>query len=362
MKITVLGGGTAGWLAAFMISKVQPSHQITVIESSEIGIIGAGEASTGTLTDIIKSSRFDYGCDETEFFKETNATPKMAINHVNWRKLNHEYIAPIDGTSELGYGTFPSFMHVIANDIPMHMASKNGYLTSKSLSPFHFDGEVLMAGNNYGYNFDGHSVGQYFKRRCQSVKVIDGKISDAIIDESGNVKSVILTSGQQVESDFFIDATGFGRVLPKKLGVKWESYAKHLPVNTAMPFILQHKEGFRIDPIIVAYAQKSGWMWMTPTQDRMGCGYVFDSSYTSKEEAQKEIETLLGHEITPIKFIDFDAGRLSEVWKKNCLFIGLSSAFLEPLEATSIHGTIIQLHYFIFNYLKTDIESTCNWA
>lgn len=362
VKITILGGGTAGWLAAFMISKVHPEHQITVIESSEIGIIGAGEASTGTLTDIIKGSRFDYGCDETEFFKETNATPKMAINHVNWRKLNHEYIAPIDGTSELGYGTFPSFMHVIANDIPMHMASKNGYLTSKSLSPFHFDGEVLMAGNNYGYNFDGHSVGQYFKRRCQSVKVIDGKISDAIIDESGNVKSVILTSGQQVESDFFIDATGFGRVLPKKLGVKWESYAKHLPINTAMPFILQHKEGFRIDPIIVAYAQKSGWMWMTPTQDRMGCGYVFDSSYTSKEEAQKEIETLLGHEITPIKFIDFDAGRLSEVWKKNCLFIGLSSAFLEPLEATSIHGTIIQLHYFIFNYLKTDIESTCNWA
>ena len=362
MKITILGGGTAGWLAAFMVSKVHPEHQITLIESSEIGIIGAGEASTGTLTDIIKNYRFDFGCDELEFFKETSSTPKMSIHHVNWKKLNHEYAAPLDGVGELQFGTLPSFMHAIANDIPVHTATRNGYLTSKSLSPFHFDGETLKAGDHYGYNFDGHSVGQYFKRRCQSVKVIDGKIVDAVLNVLGDVESVILESGQRVLSDFFIDATGFNRILSKKMGVRWESYAKHLPINTAMPFILQHKEGFRIDPMTVAYAQKFGWMWMIPTQDRMGCGYVFDSSYTSKEDAQKEIETLLGHEIKPIKFIDFEAGRLSEVWKRNCLFIGLSSAFLEPLESTSIHGTIVQLHYFVFNYLKQDINSTCNYA
>lgn len=362
MKITVLGGGTAGWLAAFMVSKVHPNHQIIVIESSEIGIIGAGEASTGTLTDIIKGSLFDYGCDEIEFFKETNATPKMAIQHVNWRKLGHEYIAPIDCTSELGYGTFPSFMHAIANDIPTHMASKNGYLTSKYLSPFHFDGEVLKAGNHYGLHFDGHLVGRYFKKRCNSVRAIEGKIVDCSITHFGDVKSVTLNSGQVVESDFFIDATGFNRILSKKMGIEWESYSKYLSVNTAMPFILEHKEGFRIDPVTVSYAQKSGWMWMIPTQERMGCGYVFDSHYTDRDGAQKEIEALLQHEIQPIKFIDFNAGRLKQVWKNNCLFIGLSGAFLEPLEATSIHGTITQLHYFVFNYLKPDIKTTCNWA
>lgn len=362
MKIAILGGGTAGWLAAFMITKVHPSHEITMIESSEIGIIGAGEASTGSLTDIIKNTHYDYGCNEIEFFKETSSTPKMSIHHVDWKRLNHDYIAPIDGTSELQYGTYPSFMHTIANDLPMHMASKNGYLTSKSLSPFHFNGDALVVGNHYGLNFDGHSVGQYFKKRCKSAKVIDGKIIDATIAESGNIESVTLSSGQIVKADFFIDATGFNRILSKKMDVKWESYAKYLPVNTAMPFILEHKEGFRIDPVTIAYAQKFGWMWMTATQDRMGCGYVFDSSYTTKENAQKEIETLLKHEIKPIKFINFETGRLTEVWKKNCLFIGLSAAFLEPLEATSIHGTIMQLKYFIFNYLKSDIEATCNWA
>lgn len=362
MKITVLGGGTAGWLAAFMVSKVHPGHDVALIESKAVGIIGAGESSTGFLTSILKNSDFNYGCNESEFFKETDATPKLSIHYVNWRQLNHEYIAPIDGTTPLEYGTYRPLMHVIANDIPIHMASRNGYLTNKSLSPFYIKNQDIVSDSHYGLHFDGHLVGQYFKKRCNSVKTIEGKIVDCSITESGDVESVTLDSGQVVESDFFIDATGFSRILPKKMGIEWESYSKYLPVNTAMPFLLEHKEGFRIDPVTVAYAQKSGWMWMVPTQERMGCGYVFDSHYTDREGAQKEIETLLGQEIKPIKFIDFDTGKLKEVWKNNCLFIGLSSSFLEPLEATSIHGTLIQLQYFILNYLKSDIESTCNWA
>ena len=361
MKIVILGGGTAGWLAALMVSKIQPQHSVTVIESSEIGIVGAGEGSTGTLSDIIRNTYWDFGCDEAEFFRETNATPKLGIHHIDWDVKGTSYLAPIDGSEKGIFGTYPSLMHAISNDHPFHTATKNGYLMDKSLSPFYFnDKEEIVSDGMYAAHFDAHLVGKYFKKKCTTVDNIDAKVVDAIVDEQGFVKSVLLNSGESVEADFFIDASGFSRVLHKKLNVDWVSYAKYLPVNTAMPFILPYEENHVINPVTTAFAQKNGWVWMIPTQERMGCGYVFDSRYTSNEDAQKEVEEVFGREIEPIRFLNFDTGRSSELWKNNCLFIGLSAAFAEPLEATSIHSTIVQMHYFIFNNLKDDVISTCN--
>jgi tryptophan halogenase len=361
LKIVILGGGTAGWLAALMISKIQPQHSVTVVESSEIGIVGAGEGSTGVLLDIIRGTYWDLGCDEAEFFRETKATPKLGIHHINWKTLGHSYLAPLDGYQKGVFGTYPGLMHSLANGHPFHTSTRGGYLLDKSLSPFYMDenGEIKSEGS-YAAHFDAHLVGKYFKKKCTSVSTIDAKIVDATVDETGFVKSVKLDSGQVVEADFFIDATGFNRVLHKKLGVSWTSYSEYLPVNTAMPFLLPYEENHVIHPVTTAFAQKNGWVWMIPTQDRMGCGYVFDSRYTSNEDAQKEIEEVFGREIEPIRFLNFDTGRSAELWKNNCLFIGLSAAFAEPLEATSIHSTIMQLHYFIFNNLKNDVSSTCN--
>jgi len=130
------------------------------------------------------------------------------------------------------------------------------------------------------------------------------------------------------------------------------SYSKTLPVNTAIPFILNHKE--KIPNYTLAHALSSGWMWQIPTQDRMGCGYVFCDKFISVEDAQKEVETVLGESIEPIKVIKFDAGRLEKFWYKNVLSVGLSSAFAEPLEATSIHTTICQLFVFLQRYWRYD--------
>lgn len=361
MKIVILGGGTAGWLAALMVNKMQPQHSITVIESSEIGIVGAGEGSTGTLSDIIRNTYWDFGCDEAEFFRETNATPKLGIHHIDWKVKGHSYLAPIDGAEKGVFGTYPSLMHALSNDHPFHTTTKNGYLLDKNLSPFYFNnnGEIVSDGL-YAAHFDAHLVGKYFKKKCYNVQAIDAKVVDALVDTNGFVKNVALDSGQIVEADFFIDASGFSRVLHKKLNVGWISYSKYLPVNTAMPFILPYEENHIIMPVTTAFAQKNGWVWMIPTQERMGCGYVFDSRYTSNEDAQKEIENVFGREITPIRFLNFDTGRSEELWKNNCLFIGLSAAFAEPLEATSIHSTIVQMHYFILNNLKNDVATTCN--
>jgi tryptophan halogenase len=361
MNIVIVGGGTAGWLAALMISKTQPNHQITLIESSAIGIVGAGEGSTGTLTGVIQGLLWDYGLSEREFLNKTNATIKLGIKHKDWKVIGHEYIAPIDGPSEGMFGSSKHLLHALANNLPFHTASANGKLIEESLSPFYVFEDGLANNSTHSHHFDAFLVGKYFKEKAgMSVKSVDAKIVDAVVDEQGFISSVVLDDGSSIDGDFFIDASGFGRVLPKKLGIDWVSYKKYLPVNTAMPFILPYKEGQKIEPLTTAWAQKNGWMWMIPTQDRIGCGYVFDSTYTSNESAQKEIESALGQEIEPIRFLNFDAGRSEKFWVNNCLVIGLSAAFLEPLEATSIHSTILQLNSFIFNYLRDTSKETCN--
>lgn len=363
MNIVIIGGGTAGWLAAFMISKTQPNHAITVIESSTIGIIGAGEGSTGSLTNIVKNQDWDFGLDEEEFLRKTKATVKLGILHKDWKELNHEYIAPIDGPASTPFNMFGSpvsLFHLIANDKPFHMGSFNGYSIEKNSSSFYLNGSKLDNLGNHAYHFDGHLVGKFFKEKSPSVRSVDAVVKQVNLNDLGEVLSVTLDDGSLIFGDFFIDASGFARVLSKALGIDWVSYKKYLPVDTALPFIVPIKEKEEIRPITTAWAQRSGWMWRIPLQERYGCGYVFSSQYADTDSAQKEIEEVLGHEISPIKTIRFEAGRLENMWTKNCLFIGLSSAFLEPLEATSIHSTIVQLFSFVFNHLRDTKEETCN--
>jgi hypothetical protein len=359
MKIVIVGGGTAGWLAALMISRVQPNHKVTVIESSKIGIVGAGEGSTGYLTDIVQGNSWDYGCDEGDFFKETGATVKLGIRHRDWKEVGHEYNAPIDSAPRNAEGTDYMLMHAIINDIPFHLASENGYYIENSLSSFSSLEESVGNTRGHAYHFDAHLVGKYFKKVCgESVKNIDSEVVDVSVLPNGNIESVILSNGEVVHSDIFIDASGFSRILAKSIDIPWKSYSDNLPLNTAMPFFIEHGE--KVDPVTTAWAQKSGWMWMIPTQERYGCGYVFDDRFTSHEDAQKEIEVALGREINPIRFLKFDAGRSEVLWKNNCILIGLAAAFAEPLEATSIHATILQLKSFIFEYLRDTAEETCN--
>jgi tryptophan halogenase len=209
---------------------------------------------------------------------------------------------------------------------------------------------------NYGHalHFDAHKVGKYFKKivlKNTKIKHIDSEVLDITLNETGFLSSLKLKNQEIINGDFFIDASGFSRVLMKKLETPWVSYNKNLPVNSAMPFILNYKEREMPDPYTTAWAQSSGWMWQIPVLERKGCGYVFDDNFITPEQAQAEIETTLGRSIDPIRVLKFDTGRLENTWVKNCLAIGLSAAFAEPLEATSIHSTIVQLTKFVFEYL-----------
>ena len=349
MKIVVAGGGTAGWLAAFLIIKTQPIvHQVTLIESSKIGIIGAGEGSTGLLTNIIQNIVRDYGINEQEFVEECDVTAKHGIEFREWTGLGDSYFAPIDGSPSGNNHLDYLFLQGIAS-LPKdswHLSTELGILADMNKDTLH------LGDGPHAYHFDAHKVGKFFKKQCgNAVTSIDAEILDVDLDGNGSIDTLILDNDTKVSGDFFIDATGFSRVLMNKLGNTWVSYKNNLPVDRAMPFLLDYEEEM-IRPMTTAWAQKNGWMWQIPTLTRKGCGYVYSSEFVSDDQAILDIQERLGKEIDPIRVIKFDSGRLENLWVKNCLAIGLAGSFAEPLEATSIHTTIVQLQDFVNSFLS----------
>tara|TARA_B110000503_G_C7169319_1_gene423530 strand:+ start:4346 stop:5791 length:1446 start_codon:yes stop_codon:yes gene_type:complete len=352
MKIIVVGGGTAGWIAAYFMCKDQPGkHNITVIESSKIGIIGAGEGSTGTMLELINGSYFPCDVNLQQFLDETGGTHKFGIYHQNWTGDGSGYFAPIDSSPSWYRFDDYLFKHALAKygKSGMHLASPLG------INFFQKKWNVPSA-----VHFDGHKVGQFFKKICEQdgVQVIDAVVDSIELNDEKEINKLILDNGQEIDGDFFIDCTGFARILMKEVGVDWISYKEHLPVDTAMPFLVDYDEGEVPVPMTTATALNSGWMWQIPLKDRKGCGYVFDSSFITREQAQQEVEEYLGKKITPIKFINFESGKSSEFWSKNVLSLGLASAFVEPLEATSIHATIIQMLIFSKEFLFKEKSDT----
>jgi tryptophan halogenase len=359
MNIVVCGGGTAGWLGAYIISRAQPGlHKITVVESSSIDIIGAGEGSTGILFDVVSGNVFgDPVSFDTinTFMEKTDATRKIGIRHINWNKEKGSYFAPIDGSAESAKYPDINLNHVlstIGNDkayLASHMGQcfENGYFPS----------------GGHAFHFDGRKIGPYFRElleRNPNVSFIDANIEDVVVSSAGNIEKIVLDKGREVSGDFFIDCTGFAKVLSSKLGVGWKSYKENLPVDRAIPFILDYKfDGTEeIEPLTRAQALSSGWMWNIPLKTRMGCGYVYSSEFLSDEQAVEEVSRVVGKQVEPLKYIKFDSGRVEQTWKNNCLSLGLAAGFSEPLEATSIQLTIYQSLVFCYEVLEKTIEKT----
>ena len=358
MKIVIVGGGTAGWLAALMISKIRPEHTVTCIESSKIGIIGAGEGSTGSLTNIVQNEMFDFGCNEQDFIKECDATIKLGIKHIGWNEDPSKfYIGPIDGTPTSDDRCDIVFQHALGyrEQDYLHLATELGYKIHHNKNSF------VQVNGNHAYHFDAHKVGQYFKKISDTVTHIDSEVEQVQLNsESGYVDGVKLSNGDTVKGDMFIDASGFNQVLMKAVGGKWKSYRDNLPVNGALPFLLPYEDDEVIQPVTNAWAQNNGWCWQIPTKNRRGCGYVFCDSFVTPDEAHAELEQTIGRKVEPIRHIKFDSGRQETLWIKNVLSIGLCAAFAEPLEATSIHTTIMQLKHFVYACLGQTQQETCN--
>lgn len=365
MRIVIVGGGSAGWLASLLFSKVKPEHSVTCIESSKIGIIGAGEGSTGMLADIIQNIIWDFGCVEQDFIKECDATIKYGIKHIGWSSDKDKfYYGPIDGTftSMSNDGTLDTIFQFALGHLDqqdLHIATEMGYKIQ------HQKNNLEDIRGNHAYHFDAHKLGKYLKKVCgDGVVHIDNEVEKVNLHrETGFITSVSLSNSQEIHGDLFIDASGFAQVLMKRMGSKWKSYKDHLPVNNALPFLLPYAEDEVIEPVTISWAQNNGWCWQIPTIHRKGCGYVFSDEFVTVDQAHAELEQTIGCKVEPIKHIKFESGRQEKLWIKNCVSIGLCAAFSEPLEATSLHTTIVQLREFISNCLNDPndtIENICN--
>lgn len=380
-NLVIVGGGTAGWLTALYAKKIFPEENIILIESEKIGILGAGEASTPHIIDILDFLEIPT----SEIVKNTGATIKSTAKFTNWSNIENDYFYHpfayfVNDASEFN-GYFETFV-INTNLYHLFAYSKNksmsdycliNKLCDNNLVPFIKNEKENVRNNIFKYdqigdwslNFDASMLAKYLRSIAESrgVKRIEGTVQDASLSDNGNIEKIILSDDQVVEADFVFDCTGFARFfIGKKYGSKWISYKEYLPTNKALPFFLDLENDKQIPPYIEATAMDYGWMWKTPLQHRYGCGYVFDDSHISIDQAKVEVENRLGFEVDVPKIFSFEPGCYEEIWINNCVAIGLAAGFLEPLEATSLYQTIKTLKYFFANKnnILTNNESIKN--
>ena len=358
----VVGGGTAGWIAAFIIQdsikRLKLDAKISVVESSKIATVGVGEATTAAFHVFLKH----FGIDIFEFFRKTEATYKLGIRHQDWRRKGFTYYGPIDDPHQVIQrppGAPSDYLNVYAVGAGRKVQDMHlfGPLLERKKAPWttRADGSLLPLGPFLpAYHFDQSLVGKFLKSKSEGVEIVDNVLAGVERDgESGDITTLIFEDGQRRAGDFFIDATGFRkRLIVKELNAPWISYQHELPVNRALPFWLDIKPGEEIANYTLAWAQEAGWMWQIPTQTRYGCGYVYCDEFQTPDEAHAAVERVLGRKIEVRDDIRFSIGRLEQAWIGNVVAVGLSSSFLEPLESTSIHGTIVQMMMFAGQYLR----------
>jgi len=360
MKIIIAGGGTAGWLAALFVSSIKnlDPKNITIIDSEKSQPIGVGESTTHLFTNVIKNQFGNFGCDMNKFISTTGATFKYSIKHKDFASKKGYYHGPIDGgvfTSFANNDLFEYFLR-LENGESLKSISLFGHLLEKNLSPYDKNGSYF--GFNEAMHIDAYKTAAYFKEICLKKGVVHKRetILNTTVSDTGFIQN-LHTNQDSYSADLYIDCTGFQRLLIGSLNPEWKSYSDILPANTALNFNLQYTNDLKPYPYTTAQAMSAGWMWKIPLMTRLGCGYVFNRDFISPEHAKNEVEQHFNMPIDVRKVIEFEAGRLEKPWIKNCVAVGLSSGFIEPLEATSIHTTVCQLIWLCNDYINVEMSN-----
>ncbi|MDP2560043.1 tryptophan halogenase family protein [Psychrobium sp. 1_MG-2023] len=342
-KITIVGGGTAGWMSALIFNHLwqDKGFKIELIESSEISTVGVGEGSTPALKVFFDK----LGIDEHEWMSQCSATYKCGITFKNWSTIPdfNSYHHPFPNELDNRYlSTFTQHCqrrlqgeNVFAHPDEFFLATQ---LSQQSLSPiaqhsFPFE-------QTYGYHFDATLLGQFLAKKAQQRGIIHTKATIEHVSlnpTNGNIKTLHTSDGQAIDGDLFVDCSGFiSLLMTKALGVDFHSYQELLfnDKAIAIPTSLEQP----ISSQTVSTALNNGWAWKIPLTNRQGNGYVYSSSYCDSDQAETELRAHLGILDCDIeaRHLSMKVGRLTKHWHKNCLAVGLSQGFIEPLEATAL--------------------------
>lgn len=330
-KLVILGGGTSGLITALVTRAFQPTLDITLIKSSSLGIIGVGEGSTEHWKKFMTVANIPVG----QLVAETGATYKYGIKFEDWNGDGKSYIHSVSD-SYTGSGLnriLGLYMDLVGQDAPIDKLMPQYTIDGRHSEPL--DNSVNQ------YHFDTFKLNEFLLKLCASRKItiIDNVITDVNLNANGFVESLSTEDGSLVAGDFFIDSSGFKRIISSKLGAKWQSCQEYLPMNSAIAFPTPGTE--ELPGHTLSKAMSAGWMWQIPTQTRQGNGYVYCDKFISDEDAIKEAQSQYSEKIEVARSFKFDAGYVDKFWIKNCISVGLSGSFVEPLEASSI-GTSIQ--------------------
>ena len=342
-QVVIVGGGTAGWMSAAGLSSMlgKTGLSITLIESEAIGAVGVGEA---TLPHI-KFFNDSIGINESEFMAATSATFKLGIEFVDWARKGDSYIHPFgdfglanDGISFHQYWNSqkenPETGPLDLYSLPV-MACRGA-----KFQPPADDPRSVLSTYRYAYQFDALKYAPFLRKHAEArgVTRLEGKVVDVHLDpEQGDIRSVVLESGGVIKGDLFIDCTGFfGLLIEKSLKTGYEEWTDWLPCDRAVAVPCQ--SAGPLLPYTRATADKAGWRWRIPLQHRTGNGHVYASGFTTDAEAERAlVDNLEGEMLSEPRQLRFVTGKRKKLWNRNCVAIGLSGGFLEPLESTSIY-------------------------
>ncbi len=341
-RIVVVGGGSAGWMTALTLARslVEQGVEITVVESPAVGTIGVGEGSTPWLRGFFDS----LGIEESEWMPACHATYKCGIAFEGWstkpgfERYFHPFASMLDNL------TMTQFVHnadarVNCADVHAHpdrffIASR---LAAKHLAPKpveHFPFDIW-----HGYHFDSVLLGQFLHQKAlqRGVRHMTAHVTHANLHEGGALASLGTREGPTIPGDLFVDCTGFaGLLITQTMKTPFVSFASNLfnDAAIAMPTAM----GETVPSETVATAMKHGWAWKIPLTHRFGNGYVYSTQFCTPDEAERELRESLGllESDTPARHLKMKIGRVTQHWNKNCLAVGLSQGFIEPLEATAL--------------------------
>ena len=344
-KVVIVGGGTAGWMAAAAISKIfgeLPDLRIELVESDEIGTVGVGEATIPQIT--LFNSLLEI--DESEFVRETNATYKLGIEFVDWTHIGHRYVHPFGfyGLDMKGIEFHHHWLkgRSLGDDTPLDDYSLGvvAGLQQRFTHPRPDQPNSPLSKIGYAFQFDASLYARYLRGIAEAHGVVrtEGRIVDVVQDGgSGFVEAVLLQDGSRVEGELFIDCSGFrGLLIEQTLKSGFEDWSKWLPCDRAMAVPCESSGDMQ--PLTRSTAQKAGWQWRIPLQHRTGNGYVYSSAHISDDEAAATLMANLdGAPLADPRPLRFTAGHRRKPWVKNVVALGLAGGFLEPLESTSIH-------------------------
>ena len=335
-RIVIAGGGTAGWMTAAALARtLGGAIELTLVESDAIGTIGVGES---TIPPLVNYNRL-LGIGEADFMRATQATFKLGIEFENWKVDGESYFHSfgLTGRDHWTAGFQHFWLHGLTKG---HDWSFDDYCLE--LKAAHAGRFAHLPDNrmNYAYQLDSSLYAAYLRRLAEAdgARRVEGKIAEVELDGlTGNIAALRLESGERLAGDLFVDCTGFRALLIEgALHAGYDDWSHYLPCDSA---IAVQTESVRPPvPYTRAIAHDAGWQWRIPLQHRQGNGIVYCSRYLDRDAAlERLLGTIEGQRLTEPNFIRFVTGARRQQWYRNCIAVGLSGGFMEPLESTSIH-------------------------